>query len=51
MNWMVGERPNKKNIESLYMTRKVFFLRHCRGIVLFKLLKNRKRRIKGFFFR
>jgi hypothetical protein len=37
---MIGERPNKKNIESLDLTRKVNLLRLCRVNVVFKVMRS-----------
>ena len=34
INLTIGERPNKKNIESLNLTRKVNILRLLRGNVI-----------------
>ena len=38
----IGERPNKKNIESLYLTRKVYLLRLWRGKGICKELCSKK---------
>ena len=39
INLTIGERPNKKNIESLNLTWKVNILRFRRGIVLLSQLE------------